>query len=96
MADVHDVVVDDDYYSDIYRGYLLLNSNMNARVEEYIEILNDIYTNGICAGNIHDNLLLYIEKIKVLQESINDMTELAYKNMKLFLESIDETDAELY
>lgn len=96
MADVHDVVVDDDYYSDIYRRYSKLNFNMNARVEEYIEILNDIYTNGICAGNIHDNLLLYIEKIRALKESINDMTELACKNVRLFLESIDETDAELY
>lgn len=91
-----DVKIDDDYVinagENIKNWTAALQQNMNA----YINILNDITTTGISAGDAHEALVAFKQYAEALRDAIDEMGEDINKMCNNFLSDINEADSYLY
>ncbi len=91
-----DIIVKDESYSEMSTTYGEIATTMESRLDSYINILDNICSDGITDGNVHDNLVLFQNKVSTmkgeLQACVSEVQELCTK----FVEDIDEADSELY
>ena len=65
-------------------------------ITDYIAVLDNICTDGVTSGNIHDNLVIYKETASQLSGQIDAALGIASRICTDFVSDIDEADGALY
>lgn len=89
-----DIIINDETYR--HMQWNMKSLALCNILRDYIEILEDVYENGIVAGNIHDNLRVYIDKTKDVIGGYNTARRMISGTCENFIKKIDEVDQELY
>lgn len=91
-----DLIVNDSDYESIGDAYTTIGTYLEEIITDYLSIIDNICTDGIKCGNIHDNLLLFKQTASLLSGQINAATKIATQICEDFVSDIDEADGDLY
>lgn len=91
-----DIIVNDESYAEMPALFSSVAETMEERISDYIAILDDVILNGVVSGFVHDNLVLFKNKVSILEGHIKTCVEEVNQLCTSFVESVDEADCELY
>ena len=66
--------------------------HLDASIQEYIQILENIKNNSITSGEVSEALESYIQYSKKMQNKIKPISESAKRQIDKFLQDVDAAD----
>ena len=91
-----DLIVYDEEYSNLESAYYQLGTLFNEQLNDYLTILKSVNTYAVTSGNVHDNLVIFYDKVAVLKEFLDDTLDGARELSENYVEEIDDNDKSLY
>ena len=91
-----DLIVYDEEYSNLESAYNQLGTLFNEQLNDYLTILESVNTYAVTSGNVHDNLVIFYDKVAVLKEFLDDTLDGARELSENYVEEIDDNDKSLY
>lgn len=91
-----DLIVYDEEYSNLESAYDQLGTLFNEQLNDYLTILKSVNTYAVTSGNVHDNLVIFYDKVAVLKEFLDDTLDGARELSENYVEEIDDNDKSLY
>lgn len=92
----YDLVVNDSNFEAVGKEYYKFGQRLEDYIERYSNILNEITSEGIKSGKVHDNLLKFMEAVDSLKRQGKDIADKAEECSNKFLEDMDTADSYLY
>jgi len=90
------LIVADSEYISLQEKYLTLGKKTENLVSEYIQLLNEVCENSITSGTVYSNLMSFKEECEGLKEQISEITNLLSRNMRTYIDKIDDKDQYIY
>lgn len=89
------VIVDEEHiaYANLIKS---IGMTSKSKMTTLIEQLSKVAFEGITDGNVHDNLVAYIEKLTVMQTQLNAYTEAISEEISEFLDEVEIEDCSIY
>ena len=69
---------------------------MENRLNTYVEILGTVQAEGVVGGHVHDNLVLFQNKVAGLKGQLESCVAEVQGLCTQYVEDIDEADSDLY
>lgn len=91
-----DLIVIDESYEEISSLYGEIGELLEERLNEYINIIGMICTEGVTSGDVHDNILMYGNKVLSLSEQLQSILAKIKELSGLYTNEIDEADSDFY
>ena len=91
-----DLIVNDVDYESMSEAYTELGTYFEEIITDYLAVLDNICSDGVTSGNIHDNLVTYKETVSQLSGQIEAALGIASRICTDFVSDIDEADGDLY
>ena len=89
------IIVDEEYIS--YANLIkLIGATAERKLTTLVEQLIIVADEGIVAGNVHDNLEAYIEKLMVMQTQLEGYTDAVSEEISEFLAELEIKDCSIY
>ena len=92
----YDLIVHDDNCQALSNEYYKLGERFEEYINRYSDILNRVANDGIRSGQVHDNLLRFIESVNGLKNQGKELAINAEKCANEFLVDMDTADSYLY
>ena len=92
----YDLVVHDDNCQELSREYYEFGERFEEYINRYSEILKSVANQGVKEGQVHNNLVKFIEAVDKLKKQGKDLSESAEKCANEFLVDMDTADSYLY
>lgn len=91
-----DVVIDDNEINELNGNIENYFDYYINKLKEYINIVGSLASNGIPSGAVHDNIEIYIESAKKLEDEILDLRDIIIKSNNALIEDLDNADDYLF
>lgn len=91
-----DVVIDDNEINELNGNIENYFDYYTNKLKEYINIVDSLASNGIPSGVVHDNIEIYIESAKKLEDEILDLKDIIIKSNNTLIEDLDNADDYLF
>lgn len=90
------LVIDDESLKEIGKFIKDQSNNVEAMIQDYLDILSGVNSYGIKSGKTTEALSLFIEYAKQIQGKIYEIGELINEDISVFLDEIDDKDNYLF
>lgn len=90
------LVIDDESLKEIGKFIKDQSYNVETMIQDYLDILNGVNSDGIKSGKTTEALSLFIEYAKQIQGKIYEIGELINEDISVFLDEIDDKDNYLF
>lgn len=91
-----DLIVYDEEYTEISKAYSQLGELFENRLSEYNKIIEKVYSEGVSAGDVHTNILLYGNKMIILSGQVKEIMNQIKTLCSDYIDEIDDKDNDLY
>lgn len=91
-----DLIVYDEEYSNLESAYDQLGTLFATQLNDYLTILGRLNTDAVTSGNVHDNLVLFYDKVAVLKDLLDDTLDVAGDLCDDYVDEVDDKDKGLY
>ena len=96
-ARTYDLKLDEDEFTELANLYSELAEIANDKMSQYLRILDEILTDAVVSGDLHDKLELFKEKaVKIYQNTFGDSCSEMSSKLNEFVIAVDERDGDMY
>ena len=87
-----ELVIDEEFCKNMVKYFESRGDHLDASIQEYIQILENIKNNSITSGEVSEALESYIQYSKKMQNKIKPISESAKRQIDKFLQDVDAAD----
>lgn len=90
------LVIDEEFCRNMGKYFESRGNRLDASIQEYIQILENIKSNSIMSGEVSEALESYIQYSKKMQNKIKPISESAKRQIDKFLQDVDAADQYIF
>lgn len=87
-----ELVIDEEFCKNMGKYFESRGNHLDASIQEYIQILENIKNNSITSGEVSEALESYVQYSRKMQNKIKPISESAKRQIDKFLQDVDAAD----